>query len=183
MERLTGRLEVKVKPLGSGGAQLITFVGQIDEATDLIGVVGELREGDAELTLDLERVTCINSLGVREWIRLLMHLRDAGVRVTLERCSEVMVHQMSMIRETMVNVRVESVLAPYHCVGCHQDQMVCVIVAEHWDVLLEGQAPDLACPRCGAVLEFLDVSPRYFHFVQQLLVARAVPSLEGSDRS
>ena len=69
--------------------------GAIDEAAALHEMVGRAYGG--RLVLDLAGVTFINSLGVRDWIRMQSAAQQAGLAVELRRVAEPLVHQLNMI--------------------------------------------------------------------------------------
>ena len=76
----TGRVQIDWRR-----EHFVSFEGQIDEATDLDDLATRL---DDHVVVDLERVSVINSIGLREWVRLIQGLQERGVLVTLTRCSE-----------------------------------------------------------------------------------------------
>src|SRR5262249_53669956 len=99
----------------------------------------------------------INSVGVRYWMDFVKAREKAGVSLTFERCSPVMVGQITMITHFMgARSRVKSLLAPYSCTGCKSESDVVVEAAPGAQV----QAT-LPCPKCGARMELDDLVESY----------------------
>src|SRR5690242_20174052 len=97
----------------------LAISGAIDEAASMHELLGLARNG--RLVLDLGGVTFINSLGVRDWIRMQASAQKAGVSVGLRRVAEPLVHQLNMIVATRGNATVSSFFAPYACDACGRE--------------------------------------------------------------
>jgi hypothetical protein len=153
----TGRLEIELE------GHDVKMTGQIDERCEL----GELEAklGD-RASFDLERVSFINSIGVRAWVQLLRTLRDRGVAVVLRRCSEEMTHQMNMIADVAAGARVESFFAPYMCAACGHEASRCVEIEPNLAALRRLQAPTLPCGECPGTMELNEIPARYLYFVE-----------------
>ena len=162
MKFQTGRLEVDVST--AGPERHVVMSGQLDERADL-GLVAEKIDG--AVVFDLASVSFINSIGVREWIRLLRTLHGKRVRVTLKRCSEAMVHQMNMIVETVQDAHVESFFVPYMCDVCGAEASMCIEVAPHKALLEQLEAPSMVCPECSGRMSFSEIPARYLLFVSK----------------
>ncbi|HEY5946699.1 MAG TPA: hypothetical protein VIV40_14450, partial [Kofleriaceae bacterium] len=80
-----------------GDGQLL-LSGAIDETAGLMELLG--RASGGRLVLDLAGVTFINSLGVRDWIRMQAAATQGGVQIELRRVAEVIIHQLNMIIAT-----------------------------------------------------------------------------------
>ena len=70
------------------------------------------------VTLDLGGVQFINSLGVREWVRLQTAAREAHVRLELLRVAEVLIHQLNIVPAARSASNVRSFFATYLCDHC-----------------------------------------------------------------
>lgn len=158
----TGRLDIQFT--ADGGTLDVIMRGQIDEGTRLVGLADKVQDG---ITIDLEKVSFINSVGVREWIRLLRALRKRGAAIRMRRCSEAMIHQMNMIVEAKGNAEVESFFAPYVCDGCGYEGSMCLDVSPNATKLKELQAPTVDCPECNDKMEFNEIPERYLLFLEQ----------------
>jgi anti-anti-sigma regulatory factor len=159
----TGRVEAEIDAAAGGGEARLALAGQIDEGAELDALLAELRA--PRVVIDLARVSFINSVGVREWIRLLATLRERKAQVTLSRCSEVMVAQMNMIVECARGAAIESFHVPYLCGGCGHEAAVCLEVAAHRDQLARRQVPAQPCPSCGGAMQIDELPERYLLFL------------------
>ena len=144
------------------GHHVLALDGQIDERSDLASLVAKL---DGNVTFDLDGVSFINSIGVREWIKLLYGLADRGVKVTLRRCSEAVVHQLNMIIETQTGATVESFRAPYACGKCGAEASIVLDVAKHGPALSRRETPAQVCAECSGAMSFSEVAERYLLFL------------------
>jgi anti-anti-sigma regulatory factor len=139
------------------------LAGAIDETAALDELLARARGG--RLVLDLAAVTFINSLGVRDWIRMQAAAKQAGITVELRRVAEPVVHQLNMIIAARGASDVTSFYAPYACDACGREESMLVDVAAHRDRLLRLEAPPMPCPECGAQMAFNDFPERYFSFL------------------
>jgi len=157
----TGRLEISFTP--SDGSADVVMQGQIDERTELVGLADKV---SGTITIDLEKVSFINSVGVREWIRLLRAFKKSDTTLCMRRCSEAMIHQMNMIVEAKGNAVVESFFAPYVCDACGYEGSMCLDVAPNAEGLKNMEAPAVACPECKESMEFNEIPERYLLFLE-----------------
>ncbi|HLL25384.1 MAG TPA: hypothetical protein VK427_24780 [Kofleriaceae bacterium] len=141
----------------------LALAGSIDESAALHELIGRARGG--RLVLDLAAVTFINSLGVRDWIRMQAAAQHAGLAVELRRVSEPLVHQLNMIIATRGTATVSSFYAPYACDACGREESLLVDALAHHQRLVQLDAPAQACPECGAQMAFNDFPERYFSFL------------------
>ncbi len=153
-----GRLQIT--PVSPGKLML---AGSIDESAAVIDLLP--RAADQKLTLDLAGVTFINSLGVRDWIRMQQAAQKAKLAVQLDRVSEVLVHQLNMIIATRGDAKVTSFYAPYACDACGREESILIDAVAHHAELVNMQAPPATCPECKAQMAFNDFPERYFSFL------------------
>src|SRR3954462_14902917 len=97
----------------------VLLTGAIDDQAKLGAVLAEAQDG--RLVLDLGAVTFINSLGLREWIRMQAGAVAGNIRVELRRVPEIIVHQLNIVLATRGNSIVTSFYAPYTCEDCDHD--------------------------------------------------------------
>jgi anti-anti-sigma regulatory factor len=142
----------------------LVIAGAIDEAAALHELVNRAAAG--RLVLDLAGVTFINSLGVRDWIRMQAAAQKAGIAVELRRVAEPLVHQLNMIIATRGNATVASFSAPYACDACGREESLLIDAAAHAAALARMEPPPMTCPECGAPMAFNDFPERYFSFLQ-----------------
>jgi anti-anti-sigma regulatory factor len=141
----------------------LALAGSIDESAALHELLARARGG--RLVLDLAAVTFINSLGVRDWIRMQAAAQKAGLAVELRRVAEPLVHQLNMIIATRGTAQVSSFYAPYACDACgREDSLLIDAIANH-ERLVRLDPPPQTCPECGAQMAFNDFPERYFSFL------------------
>jgi hypothetical protein len=149
----SGRLDVQVN-----GARAV-LIGRIDDTSPLGEIAARLPAGDT--VIDTGGVTFVNSIGMREWVRLIRSLRARGT-VTLEAVCEVLMVQMNLLAEFAGGgVRIASFHAGYVCPGCGGESMQLVDAVAHAAELRALRAPRLPCPECSAAMEFADFPERY----------------------
>lgn len=159
-KKTLGRLTATVDR--GADADTVVLQGEIDDQSTLSELADQL---GATVIIDLERVRFINSVGVREWIMFLGALAARGARVILRRCSEPMVHQMSMVVEARGAAEVESFCAPFLCDDCASERSLVLGVAQHLDDLRAKRVPSQKCPDCGGTMHFDDFPNRYLLFL------------------
>jgi DNA-directed RNA polymerase subunit RPC12/RpoP len=148
----TGRLDVQVT-----GARA-ALAGRIDDVAQLGAIATLLPPGD--VVVDLAGVTFVNSIGMREWVRLVRVLRDRGT-VTLTAVSDVLIVQLNMIAEFRGSVQIASFHAGYVCSACGREATLLVDAIGHAAALRATIAPRLPCPECGAAMDLADFPERY----------------------
>lgn len=145
-----------------GEGQLL-LSGAIDETAGLMDLLGRAQNG--WLVLDLADVTFINSLGVRDWIRMQATATQSRIQIELRRVAEVIIHQLNMIIATRGTARITSFFAPYACDRCGREESLVVDAVAHAPQLARLQAPAMTCPECGGAMAFNDFPERYFSFL------------------
>lgn len=160
MTDIRGRLRIDAGPAGPGPRQWL-LSGAIDEASALSELLE--RAHDGLLVLDLGGVTFINSLGVRDWIRMQSEATRQHIVIELRRVSEPIIHQLNMIIATRGTSRVVSFFAPYACDACGREESLLVDATSPG--LAQLVAPPQTCPECAARMAFNDFPERYFSFL------------------
>jgi anti-anti-sigma regulatory factor len=141
----------------------LVLAGSIDETAALHELPARARDG--RLVLDLAGITFINSLGVRDWIRMQAMAQKAGLAVELRRVAEPVVHQLNMIIATRGSAAVTSFFAPYACDNCGREESLLVDAVANADRLARLDPPPMVCPECKAAMAFNDFPERYFSFL------------------
>jgi len=145
------------------GGDALALAGSIDESAALHELISRATAG--RLTLDLAAVTFINSLGVRDWIRMQAAAQKTGLAVELRRVAEPLVHQLNMIIATRGTAHVSSFYAPYACDACGREESLLIDAVANHDRLVRLDPPPQTCPECGAQMAFNDFPERYFSFL------------------
>jgi hypothetical protein len=161
--QVRGKLEVVIE--GDVNARRVTLVGRIDEAAHLDGLLDEIAA--REVVIETTGVFFLNSVGVRDWIRLLRGLDQKQAHVVLEGCSEPLVAQLNLIPNARGHAEVSSLHAPYLCDACGLDAAMLLPVATYADELRAMKPPVLRCPECGGTMRLADLPERYFTFLAE----------------
>jgi anti-anti-sigma regulatory factor len=144
----------------------LRIAGSLDESSALLDLLGRARGG--RLVLDLAGVTFINSLGVRDWIRMLAQAQQQQLDVELRRVAEPIVHQLNMIVAARGKARVTAFYAPYACDACGREDSLLIDAVEHRSQLAKLASPAQTCSECGAKMVFSDFPERYFSFLSDV---------------
>jgi DNA-directed RNA polymerase subunit RPC12/RpoP len=154
-----GRLDVQLVPGGPGTPTRIAMAGRIDDSAALGELVAEIPAGG--VVIDTSAVTFINSIGMREWMRLARALRDRGTPAVLERVADVLMTQMNMFPEFATSVQIVSFHAQYVCSACGAEAAPLVDAVARAAELRRLRPPRLPCPECGAQMDLGDFPERY----------------------
>ena len=141
----------------------LVLAGSIDETAALHELLSRARSG--RLVLDLAAITFINSLGVRDWIRMQAAAQKDNLAVELRRVAEPLVHQLNMIIATRGTSVVSSFFAPYACDACGREESLLIDAIANADRLVRLDPPPMTCPECNAQMAFNDFPERYFSFL------------------
>ena len=148
-----GRLDIEID------GPKVTLFGRIDDASPLGDLVAQIGRG--EVVIDTDGVSFVNSIGMREWIRLLRALRERGDTITLINVADVLIAQMNMISEVKDKVRIASFHAQYLCPTCGGESAPVIDAIFHAALVAQMIAPKLPCPECGEPMELGDFPERY----------------------
>jgi predicted RNA-binding Zn-ribbon protein involved in translation (DUF1610 family) len=154
-----GRLDVQLEPGGTHRPTRIAMTGRIDDSATVSQLAAQVPDGG--VVIDTGGVTFVNSVGMREWIRLVRALHQRGGRVLLERVADVLMTQINMIHEFRDTVQIRSFHAQYVCPACGAEAAPLVDAVANADALRELRPPRLPCPECGAEMELGDFPERY----------------------
>ena len=146
---------------------------QIQGETAIISLVGVINE-DAQFDkiqslnlkkyiFDFDKITLINSCGIRDWIKFLQSL--GSVEIHYENCPQIIIEQINMVHGFITpNTKITTFYAPYFCDKCDSEKKIKLKAAD----ILMGKAPVETCPTCKDILEFDALEKQYFHFLSQM---------------
>ncbi len=137
--------------------------GSIDESAKLAELVAQ--EANGSLVLDLAGISFINSIGVREWLRLQKAAIDASVALELRRVAEVLIHQLNIVPAARAASSVTSFYASYICDHCDDQLPMLLDVKTHGEQLAQMRPPSMMCPSCKKAMSFCDPPELYFSFL------------------
>ena len=152
-----GRLDVQL----SGARAVLS--GRIDDTCQLDELVRQLPPGD--VVLHTGGVNFVNSIGTREWMRLIRKLHGRG-KVTLEAVSEVLMYQMNMFSAFGNSVEIVSFHASYVCPACGCEASLLIDAAAYSEAQPQPGLPVPSCPECQSAMELSDFPERYLSIFQ-----------------
>lgn len=144
---------------------LIVLEGWLDERAEL----PELEEPvNGDLVLDLEGITLVNSLGVRNWIQWLKVLRVEH-DVKLIHCSPAFLKQVNTLQGFLNDrTKIESVFVPYFCEDCGREDKLLINIPKMGEpVHVAAAPPEFKCSSCGMNMELDMIESQYFTFLQK----------------
>lgn len=139
--------------------------GWLDERATL-PLLDEPIAGD--LVLDLQGITLVNSLGVRNWIQWLQILR-VELSVKLIHCSPAVVKQVNILQGFLNDrTKIESIFVPYFCENCGHEENLLVNIPKMGEPLDVTAAPaKMKCSQCGMNMELDMIESEYFAFLRR----------------
>jgi ABC-type transporter Mla MlaB component len=126
-----------------GGSTQVTLAGAVTELANF----ETLKALRGAARVDLSGIERMNSLGVRAWCHFVRDAEAAGLALTFERCSPVIVEQIAMISNFFgARSQVASLMAPYYCEACGTEHTQLVERSANAPMVVP---PVNTCPKCG----------------------------------
>ena len=116
-----------------------------------------------QIIFDLESVSYISSVGIREWILVVNKFQNQKVYFT--KCSIYFVDQMNMVPDCLGLAKVRSFYAPYYreCEDCDGEKNCLINLKNHPNPA--ANLPAFNCSDCQKDLEFDALEESYFSFL------------------
>lgn len=114
--------------------------------------------GVKQILMDMEKVTYINSVGVKAWIQWTGRI-PPDCQFSLRRLPLVMINQASTVVGFMPpQARIESFFAPFVCPKCNTETTVLLSKGKEYDYAEGGSEkkiniPEVPCPKCNTIME------------------------------
>jgi anti-anti-sigma regulatory factor len=145
-------VKIEIGPSDDGGIRA-TLAGKIDEKFDGHQILEAAQPGQ-KVTLRLDGVRSISSLGVRALERFMHRLGDR--QVVLEDISAAVANQVTMIPNLLGTATVKSAKLPFVCPSCGVEEPRSV---PYQAGAATSHAPK--CSACGAKMDFDGFSEEY----------------------
>lgn len=161
-------MEFKSTQKIEGDTLILNFEGAIDEDATFPAVEPEKY---AKLVLDLNGISAINSVGIREWMEWIKPIA-AKLSIRLKNCPKAMVFQFNMVEGFLPQGSVvESFYVPFYCEKCDKEENALFVVGK--DVVVEGGSAkvkfdpksQLKCTNADCELEMDVTEAKYFQFL------------------
>lgn len=151
---------IEKKPEGT--RMILELKGNIDEDANFAPPdVGS----SAVVILDLEGVSAINSVGIREWIKWVKSM-PASVQLSVRRCPKIIVDQINMVAGFLpATAKIESFYVPYYSDSSGSEKMV---LFESGKEFKDGEihAPPDVKDDSGEAMEMDVIEAKYFKFLK-----------------
>ncbi len=137
----------------------VELVGTIDEDSTF-DKIKNLQMN--KFVFDFNKVTMINSCGIREWIKYLPEIE--GAQITYQNCPQIIIEQVNMVHGFIKKgIVVDTFYAPYFCPNCDTEKKILLKSSE----VVNFKAPMKQCNTCKSDLEFDAIEKQYFSFLAQ----------------
>lgn len=152
----------------TGGSCTIAFNGEIDESANFQNI--NLPDVN-HLIIDLEKLTLLNSSGLRNWVLWTRGIKAAVI--TIRNCPSIAVHQVNVLEGFLpLRAVLESFELPYVCESCGREERRWITRGKEFMERTADKAEwvkyeeNIKCQNCGQPAE-VDVMPlRYFSFLK-----------------
>ena len=136
----------------------VELIGAIDEDSDFKELSG-LEQNN--IVFDFDKVSMINSCGIREWIKFLETIPEK-INIVYRNCPQIIIEQINMVHGFFrKGASIESFYAPYYCEKCGKENKMHL----KSDQVKNRKAPKLECPTCGEDMDFDAIEAQYFSFL------------------
>lgn len=141
------------------------FVGDIDENFKENEIP---RSPGLKTIFDLGGINNINSIGIREWIKLANGFKDSK-ELLYKNCSIIFIDQVNMVPDSIGTAKIVSFYAPYFidCGDCSGEKVCLLDVNEDQAFIKQQIGPPRTCKECNKVLEFDALEESYFSFIDK----------------
>lgn len=151
-----------INKASEGGKVVLQLKGNIDEDANFAPPdIG----GAGAVVLDLEGVSAINSVGIREWIKWVKGI-PSSVQLSVRKCPKIIVDQINMVAGFLPpQAKVESFYVPYYSDSSGNEKMV---LFESGKEFKDGDvnAPPEVKDDAGEVMEMDVIEAKYFKFLK-----------------
>lgn len=155
---MSDKLDVGINIVGD--QTTVQLTGVIDEDADF-SKINKLES--PKIVFDFQKVSMINSCGIREWIQYLVGLGTQS-QITYVNCPQIIIEQINMVQGFIPKGgKVESFYAPYFCEDCDKETKMKINSAD----IKSFKAPICKCPDCQSEMEFDAIEAQYFNFLKQ----------------
>ena len=154
-------LKIDVKPRNE--ETLIEFSGQFDEDAS----ISDIRiDEKSTLVFDWDKVSSINSCGIREWVHFVEKLPEQ-LKVTFINCPRIIVNQILMINGFILkSFAIKSFYVPYFCEKCEIVKSVLFSEGREYLNGAVNHPPEQECEKCHSKMEMDVTESSYFRFLK-----------------
>lgn len=157
-----GKFNVEHKQ--AGGQDVLVLAGHIDEDANFAAVpLGTT----PELVIDFDKVTSINSCGIREWIKWIKTVPGER-KVTYVNCPKIIVDQANMVSGFVPdNGKIKSFYVPYYCDSTDTEKMILFSEGKEFTGSEVNAPSGIKDDQSGEEMEMDVIEAKYFKFLQK----------------
>jgi hypothetical protein len=155
--------KLKVTMRQEGAVTRLLLAGPIDEEARSVLMPAAEAVGKS-CVLDMQGVTHLNSVGIRDWALFLKVLR-LGRTVAYDRCTDEVVRTMGMVTSFRSGLPVRSFYRAYGCDHCGHEQMELYVEGKDYAAGTLPPARAAACASCGRETEAFVPDQEFFQFL------------------
>ncbi len=152
---------LSITPKDEEGRKVYYIAGPLDENCDLTLL---LQDSHADLNLDVQGLTKINSIGIKNWVSML--LKSKQKQVFIHRCSIRFINQINLLPEFIGHAEIKSLYLPYYCESCDEEEDCLITIDQAKDEnFVQNLDQQFKCKSCNEYLSFNDDDQIYFFFL------------------
>jgi anti-anti-sigma regulatory factor len=145
-----------------GTRLVLELSGNVDEDANFLPPdIG----ASTDIVLDLEGITAINSVGIREWIKWIKSIPTNGT-LTVRKCPKIVVDQINMVSGFLPPAaKIESFFVPYYSDSSGTEKMILFLNGKEFK---DGEvhAPPEVKDEAGENMEMDVIEAKYFKFLK-----------------
>ncbi len=155
-------MSFSIKKNPEGARLAIAVAGNVDEDANFVPVdIGAF----TQVVLDLQGVSAINSVGIREWIKWVKQI-PTTVQLTVRNCPKIVVDQINMVAGFLPPATViESFFVPYYADATGSEKMILFSNGKEFKggaLTPPGEVKDDS----GEAMEMDVIEAKYFKFLK-----------------
>ncbi len=139
----------------------VELSGTIEESVDFEHLIGPF---SGELLVNCKKITRINSVGVKTWMRYFLGLRGKNIGVKFFDCSYAVIEQLNMVSNFACGGEVVSILLPFSCIKCQNEFVASCNTAEL--KANDLKIPAVKCEKTECAARFDDEPSEYLYFLE-----------------
>ncbi len=150
----------QVKNVKNNGVSEFIISGSIDESlTHYL----DLFTGEQVIIINLDEVISINSIGIREWIKLMNKLESSKIKLT--KCPKTFIDQVNMVKGFLPsNATIESFYVPYFSDLTNQEKKILFVNGKQFKEDFINYEKTIT--EGGIIFQIDVVVSKYFKFIK-----------------
>jgi anti-anti-sigma regulatory factor len=155
-------MSFSIKSIAEGTSTVLIISGDMNEDAAYEGQILALGQ---PIVLDMEGVTSINSVGIREWIKWIKSLPE-NVPLSVRKAPKIIVDQINMISGFLPpGTAIESFFVPYFSEATNNERMILFTKGKEYEGA-NVTAPEDIIDDSGNPMEMDVIAAKYFKFLK-----------------